>query len=68
MAERTEQIMAKKEETPKIIIDKEKEMKTEGITDMIDEGGIGAEKYYKVEKAATTEEAERKREELDEKK
>lgn len=31
----------------------ESEMRTEEISDMIDEGGLGAEKYYKIKKSPT---------------
>ncbi|MFD1929443.1 hypothetical protein ACFSFY_15480 [Sporosarcina siberiensis] len=32
----------------------ESEMRTEEISDMIDEGGLGAEKYYKIKKDPTS--------------
>ncbi|GAB3801887.1 hypothetical protein [Virgibacillus kimchii] len=32
-------------------IKKEKEMRTKGISRMIDEGGLGAEKYYEIIKS-----------------
>lgn len=39
-----------KPDRKKIIIDKEKEMRTKEISTMINEGGLGAENYYNIEK------------------
>lgn len=45
-----------KNERPKIKITKEKEMRTKEISKMISEGGLGAEKYYEIEKKHGTNE------------
>lgn len=37
-------------EKEKIIIDKTKEPRKQGISRMIDEGGLGADKYYEIKK------------------
>lgn len=34
----------------KIKIDRKKEMRTKEISKMIDEGGLGADRYYKIKK------------------
>lgn len=41
-------------EDKRVKVKVESEMRTEEISDMIDEGGLGAEKYYKIKKASTT--------------
>lgn len=38
----------------KIRIDKKKEMRTKEISKMIDEGGLGADNYYKIVKDSTS--------------
>jgi len=40
----------------KIKIDKKKEMRTKDISRMIGEGGLGADKYYDIEKSSSNEE------------
>ncbi|HLQ70693.1 MAG TPA: hypothetical protein VK142_02780 [Bacillota bacterium] len=42
----------------KIKIDREKETRTEGISKMINEGGLGADKYYNIVKHPTSEKVE----------
>lgn len=42
----------------KIKIDIEKELRTEEISKMISEGGLGADKYYDIEKVNSTPEKE----------
>jgi len=39
-----------KRDRAKIKIDKRKEMRTKEISRMIDEGGLGADKYYNIKK------------------
>ena len=47
--------MNKKDENRKIEIDKTKEPRKPGISQMIDEGGLGAEKYYEIKKKSDDE-------------
>lgn len=37
-------------------IERKHERRTKGISKMIDEGGLGADKYYKIKKDTSTEE------------
>lgn len=39
-----------KDDRSKIVINKEKEMRTKDISKMISEGGLGADKYYNIKK------------------
>jgi hypothetical protein len=39
-------------------INKEKEMRTKGISRMINEGGLGADKYYEIKKGSSSPEKE----------
>lgn len=41
---------------PKIIIDRKKEMRTKETSRMIDEGGLGSRTHYTIEKVASPEE------------
>lgn len=43
-----------------IRIDKEREMRTKGISRMIDEGGLGADNYYEIIKEAAAKRSETK--------
>ena len=43
-----------------IEIDKQHEMRSKGISKMISEGGLGADKYYKIKKHPEEEEKESK--------
>lgn len=47
-----------KRDRMRIKIDRDKEMRTEEISKMIDEGGLGADKYYEIEKESLTDENE----------
>lgn len=42
--------MTRKNDRIKININKDKEMRTKGISKMIGEGGLGADRYYEIEK------------------
>ena len=41
-----------------IKVEREKEMRTKGISKMISEGGLGADKYYNIQKVSSEEEEE----------
>lgn len=45
--------MAEKKDRLEIEVDKNKEMRTKGISKMIGEGGLGAEKYYDIKKTSS---------------
>lgn len=47
----------------RIEIDKEQEPRKKGISNMIDEGGLGADKYYDIKKSNSAEEEEEEEEE-----
>ncbi|HLR64525.1 MAG TPA: hypothetical protein VK075_03715 [Pseudogracilibacillus sp.] len=51
-----------KDERMELQIEREKEMRDRGISKMISEGGLGAEKYYHIRKVSS-DEAEDKHEE-----
>jgi len=44
----------------RIKISKEKEMRAKGISRMINEGGLGADKYYNIKKSSSSSEKENK--------
>lgn len=45
-----------------IEIDREKEMRSKGISKMISEGGLGADKYYNIHKVSSSERKEKDKE------
>lgn len=45
-------MMSKKD---RIVVNKEKEMRTKEISKMISEGGLGSDKYYEIKKDRQTE-------------
>lgn len=47
--------MTRKDDRIKININKDKEMRTKGISKMIGEGGLGADRYYEIEKKSAQE-------------
>lgn len=46
--------MTNKNDRIKVNIDKDKEMRTKDISKMIGEGGLGADKYYDIEKKSSS--------------
>lgn len=45
-----EEAMMSESKRKKIEVDRKKEMRTKEISKMISEGGLGADRYYKIEK------------------